>query len=148
MLCLNFLRWSCAVSCCLLGLTAAPVLSQSSAPVTLPLTLSRANTSVYDGVWSGVGTLETGNCAQRASIKFQVREGRIFKDGFTHGAFHGSGTSTLVGVIHADRSVEITITPTNNNGRTSISFGKLNADGEMVLRDPGRCSYTYRLQKT
>ena len=67
--------------------------------------------------------------------------------GISHGAFAGSGSSKVFGVIHRDSTVDITLVNRNINGRTSQAYGAINDRGEMVLTDQGGCTFTYKLTK-
>ena len=110
-------------------------------------TVVRDRSAIYDGVWSGSGVRISGNCFQSPTIKFAVRQGRILMGGFSDGAFYGSGSSKVFGVIHPDRTVDLTFIDSGNRGRTSQAYGAINDGGEMALTDAGGCIYEYKLRK-
>jgi hypothetical protein len=118
-------------------------------PQDLPAAMTRYTGSEYDGVWSGQGKLEQGNCTDSASIKFTVKGGRIMTKGFTEGASFGNGrgSSKVFGVILQDKSIDLTLLAQTSRGRDSQARGELTGPNEMRIHDPGGCTYTYTLTK-
>lgn len=118
-------------------------------PQELPAALTRYTGPDYDGVWSGHGKLEEGNCTDSASIKFTVKGGRILTSGFTQGASFGNGrgSSKVFGVILQDKSIDLTLLAQTPRGRDSQAHGELTGPNEMRIHDPGGCTYTYTLTK-
>lgn len=110
-------------------------------------TVVRDRSAIFDGVWSGAGVRISGNCFQSPTIKFAVKQGRILMDKFSDGAFYGSGSSKVFGVIHLDRTVDLTLVDRGNKGRTSQAYGAIDDGGEMALTDAGGCTYEYKLRK-
>lgn len=114
----------------------------------LPLNIVRHEGAEFDGIWSGAGIVKGGSgCAASPSIKFMVKDARIYMDGFTHGAFYGSGSSKVFGVIHKDKTVDLTVVERNSNGRSSQAYGSIDSQLNMILNDPGRCTFEYKLTK-
>ena len=123
---------------------AAPIIN----PANFELNIVRHEGGEFDGVWSGVGTVKTGSNCANTSIKFAVNKGRIFIDGLSHGAYFGSGSSKLYGVIHRDKTVDLTLVDRNGKGRSSQVYGIVDAQSNMVLTDLGNnCSFEYKLTK-
>ncbi|MDO8252122.1 MAG: hypothetical protein Q7T78_20720 [Rhodoferax sp.] len=122
---------------------------QTTSPKISSQSIVRHKSGEFDGVWSGFGTVMTGtNCQTNPSIKFAVKEGRILVDGLSHGAYFGSGFSKLYGVIHMDKSVDLTLVDRNGKGRSSQAYGSIDAQSNMALTDLGdNCSYGYKLTK-
>ena len=111
-------------------------------------TIVRDRSAMYDGVWSGAGVRISGNCFESPTIKFSVKQGRILMDRFSDGAFYGGGSSKVFGVIHVDRTVDLTLIDRGGNrGRTSQAYGAIDDSGEMALTDAGGCTYQYKLRK-
>jgi hypothetical protein len=115
----------------------------------LPPNVARYGAADLDGVWSGGGTVSGSSNCVSPSMKFVVKGGRIFMDGMTHGAFWQSGSSKVFGVVHQDKSVELTLVDRNGRGRTSQTFGQIDPQsGEMLVNDKGtNCSYVYKLKR-
>lgn len=103
----------------------------------------------FDGVWSGSGSVTAGNnCYSKPSMKFMVKEGRIYVDGLSHGVYFGSGSSKVFGVIHVDKSVDLTLINRNGNGRSNQAYGSIDAQSDMTITDIGaNCSFSFRLTK-
>lgn len=115
--------------------------------VTLPPHVAPYTGADLDGTWSATGTLQSGTCTPVATLKFEVRRGRIFMDGMSHGGYYSAGSSKLFGVVHQDRTVDLTIVDRNGRGRTSHAVGRIDANGELQLTDPGGCTYAYKGRK-
>jgi hypothetical protein len=133
---------------------STPTLANNAAAQTTPPNISAQNIVrhegiEFDGVWSGFGTVTSGsNCQTNPSIKFAVKEGRILMDGSSHGAYIGSGSSKLYGVIHKDKTVDLTLVDRNGKGRSSQVYGSIDEQSNMALTDVGNnCSYAYKVTK-
>jgi hypothetical protein len=130
-------------------LVACSLLAGAAYAGDLPPNIARYGASDLDGVWSGHGALKSGTCYPNPTIKFAVKGGRILMDGMTHGAFWQGGSSKVFGVVHQDKSVDITIVNRSGGGRTSQAWGRIDPQtSEMVIDDRGGCTYVYKLKRS
>jgi hypothetical protein len=118
----------------------------------MPASLEMYTDTDLDGVWQSTDmkvVRDLSSCPKSVSMKFTIKNGKIFKDGFTQGAFYGSVSSTVFGVVHKDKSVDLTILDNRSlNGRSNQIAAKISNQGEMLIEDVGgNCSYSFVMVK-
>lgn len=124
----------------------AALLGASGPAVALPDVYKEYAGTEYDGKWQGTGTTR-GGC-RKLTIDVDVSGASIVGTAqWAPDAKRGLAASKVLGVIHADQSVELKLIKTAGNGRTSIARGLIDPF-EMVLHDVSpRCPYEIRIGK-